>query len=157
MSTQISQEDHEEAIKELQEQYEKNLEARIAKGVAAALAVVQPTARFFSPLHGKSFIRPIYTSPIKNPLPKSSSAATVFGTRPMLRARQHTRTAITQFNTRVLRAASCKSAREHASSSEFSYRGSSENERHGLSERARRTAASLASFSDGCMWRVIQS
>ena len=75
MSTQISQEDHEEAIKELQEQYEKNLEAGIAKGVAAALAVVRPTARISSPLHGKSFFRPIYTSPIKNPLPKSSSAA----------------------------------------------------------------------------------
>ena len=75
MSTQISQEDHEEAIKELQEQYEKNLEARIAKGVAAALAVVRSTARISSPLHGKSFFRAIYTSPIKNPLPKSSSAA----------------------------------------------------------------------------------
>jgi len=75
MSTQISQEDHEEAIKELQEKYEKNLEAGIAKGVAAALAVVRPTARISSPLHGKSFFRPIYTSPIKNPLPKSSSAA----------------------------------------------------------------------------------
>ena len=33
MSTQISQEDHEEAIKELQEKYEKIVEAGIAKGV----------------------------------------------------------------------------------------------------------------------------
>ncbi len=41
MSTQISQEDHEEAIKELQEKYEKIVEAGIAKGVAAALAVVR--------------------------------------------------------------------------------------------------------------------
>ena len=57
----------------------------------------------------------------------------------------------------VLRAASCKAAREHASSSEFSYRGSSENERHGLSNEARRTAASFASFNVRCMWRVIHS
>jgi len=75
MSTQISQEDHEEAIKELQEQYEKNLEAGIAKGVAAALAVVRPSARTSSPVTGKSLFRRTYTSPIKTPLPKSSSAA----------------------------------------------------------------------------------
>ena len=75
MSTQISQEDHEEAIKELQEKYEKILEAGIAKGVAAALAVVRPTARTSSPVTGTSLFRPTYTSPIKNPLPKSSSAA----------------------------------------------------------------------------------
>jgi len=47
-------------------------EVEIPKRVTAALTL---TARAPSPLHGKSFFRPIYTSPIKNPLPKSSSAA----------------------------------------------------------------------------------
>ena len=80
MSNQISQENHELALRELQDQYTAKLasiehmrEAEIVKRVAAALAV--STTRASSPLHGKSFFRPIYTSPIKNPLPKSSSAA----------------------------------------------------------------------------------
>jgi hypothetical protein len=45
--------------------------------------------------------------------------------------RQCTRTVMTQYSMRVLRAASRKVARKHASSSEFSSGGSSENERHG--------------------------
>ena len=79
MSHQISREDHELALRELQDKYTAELatiarlqEAEITKRVAAALAL---TARAPSPLHGKSFFRPLYTSPIKNPLPKSSSAA----------------------------------------------------------------------------------
>ena len=80
MSNQISQqEDHELALREIQDKYAAELariakiqEAEIVKRVAAALAL---TARAPSPLHGKSLFRPTYTSPIKNPLPKSSSAA----------------------------------------------------------------------------------
>ena len=67
------------------------------------------------------------------------------------------RTVMTQCSMRVLRAASRKVACEHASSSEFSHGGSSENERHSLRNKARRTAASFASFSVGCMWRVLHS
>ena len=80
MSNQISQEDHDLALQELQDKYTAKLasiehmrEAEIVKRVAPALAL--STTRASSPLHGKSLFRPIYTSPIKNPLPKSSSAA----------------------------------------------------------------------------------
>ena len=74
MSTDISQEDHDLALQELTNKYAAELasiehmrEAEIVKRVAAALAV--STARASAPLHGKSFFRPLYTSPIKNPLP----------------------------------------------------------------------------------------
>ena len=81
MSTDISQEDHDLAIQELTNKYAAELarfehmqEAEITKRVAAALAA--PSAPASSPLKGNSLFRPIYTSPIKNPLPKPSSAPT---------------------------------------------------------------------------------
>ena len=81
MSTDISQEDHDLAIQELTNKYAAELarsehmqEAEITKRVAAALAA--PSAPASSPLNGKSLFRPIYTSPIRHPLSKSSSAPT---------------------------------------------------------------------------------
>jgi hypothetical protein len=67
------------------------------------------------------------------------------------------RTVMTQCSMRVLRAASRKVACEHASSSEFSHGGSSENERHSLRNKARRTAASFASFNVRCTRHVEDS
>ena len=81
MSNQISQEDHDLALQELQDKYSAKLasiehmrEAEIVKRVAAALAL--STTRASSPLHGKSLFRPMYTSPMKNQQQKSSSAPT---------------------------------------------------------------------------------